>query len=203
MSRYCRRLSAACLLSLPLLACSPAEPSAEKSEVVVVPAAESPAPIPATDYDRLKLETVKSLYASFLNPDAGQAASEEPVVYQGSIDTALLSADLKRTLARDQRASQATGGIACIDYDPIVQGQDADPKEIASSLAFRLLDSGEVQVSFSNFGTANTLRYVLICRDQQCLIDDLIEDPDIADNQGSFKRRANACLDELAKEVSF
>lgn len=203
MNRYCRRLSAACLLSLPLLACSPSEPAKEQAETVVVPVAETSAPTPATDYSSLKLETVKSLYASFLNPDAGQTASEEPVAYEGPIDPALLSADFKRTLARDQRASQATGGIACVDYDPIIQGQDADPKAIASSLAFRLLDSGEVQVSFNNLGTANSLRYVLICRDKQCLIDDLIEDKGIEDNRGSFKRRTDACLDELAKESSF
>lgn len=201
MNSLCLRLLAACLCGLPLLACS--QDGRQKSgETVVVPAAETSAPTPAVDYGALKLETVKSLYAYYLNPDAARV-SEEPVAYEGPIDPALLSHDFKHILAREQRASQTMGGIACIDYSPVVQGQDADTQEIGSSLTFRLLDSGEVEVRFSNLGTANSLRYVLACQDQQCLIDDLIEDTGIEDNRGSFKRRTAACLDELAKEFAF
>lgn len=184
MTRYFYRLSAACLFGILLSACFPSEsadtaattatPPAAAAAPASAPAAAS-APTAAADDGALKLETVQHLYAAVLRDE------EAP--------PALFSADFRNTLERAGKS-----GADCLDYDPFIQGQDGDHQEIASSLKTRLLDSGEVQADFSSFGNPFSLRYVLACQNQQCLIDDILEEAGDKAGQETFKRRINACL---------
>lgn len=131
--------------------------------------------------DEAKLDLVKKLYTHYTEGDGAEEIKPEQ----------FFTPDFRAVLNRDSKAAKAEG-VACMDYDYVIQGQDFDRQEIARTIQYKLTKSGRVYVSFENFGEARVLDYVLSCNQGVCLIDDIIE-PD-----GSFKKNTVQCLDKLA-----
>ncbi len=129
------------------------------------------------DVNTQKLNMLKKIYS------AKEINSHNPYFYR------MLSPSFKNAFDKDKLLGQ--GGIACIDYNLIVQGNDYDAKKIARTAKFQVIKNGNVKVTFKNLGGKHTLYYVFSCKQNTCLIDDVIEP------SGSFKRDLNKCLSEL------
>lgn len=124
--------------------------------------------------DAQKIAIIKGLYAEY--------RKAEP-----SLNKNIFSSDFNAALAHDAKAAKADG-IACLDYDYIVQGQDYDAKEINRTLKIQAAANGRMKVSFRNFNEARSLYYVFRCDERGCVIDDIIEP------EGSFKQQLRQCL---------
>lgn len=97
--------------------------------------------------------------------------------------------DFQAMFDRDTKLAEGNG-MACLDYNMVVQGQDYDENDIQNSL--KITESnGMVRASFTNLGVPVVLHYKVVCDDYKCAIDDII------DKHGSTKQAINACLDNL------
>ncbi|MCF7520972.1 hypothetical protein L4G92_02745 [Neisseria sp. ZJ106] len=96
------------------------------------------------------------------------------------------SHDFKAVFKEDEHYAQ--GELGCIDYDVVVSGQDLNHKEIRRSLKISMLNDGNVGVSYRNLGNPANLVYVMQCRNNQCLVDDILDDG------SSFKDSIRSCI---------
>lgn len=135
-------------------------------------------------YASERLTIVQSLYDGYAN-------SPSKDIRPPSVPKNLFTQSFKELLDKDDEMSK--NGIACIDYDYIIQGQDYDEKEIAGTIKLDAQRDGRVKVTFTNFESPTTLYYVFSCEKGKCLIDDIIEPT------GSFKKGLNECLERLKK----
>lgn len=103
------------------------------------------------------------------------------------------STDLNHIFLKDGELAEKGEGIACLDYSPIIQGQDFDKQEILNTLKVTSIDNHMVRVNFENLQGNTQIDFQLKCDKNSCLIDDIIT-PEI----GSFKQTTSACLDELS-----
>ena len=131
-----------------------------------------------------KMAAVKKLYTAY-------AHSNEP-----ELDESLFSPDFRAALTHERKAAEQAGGVGCLDYDFVIQGQDVNGAQVARTLALELAAEGRVKASFRNFDEPVTLHYVLACTPAGgCLIDDIIEP------EGSFKQGLRRCLQEQFPKV--
>ena len=122
------------------------------------------------------------------------------MIHSGNIDN-LFTSDFNHALAHDEKARK--GEVACLDYDYIIQGQDFDAKEIKRTLKIKTLPNGPVEVQFNNYNSKNIIHYVLICQNNKCLIDDIIEsDETNKQPKNSFKQNLRQCLRKNFPKVS-
>lgn len=115
----------------------------------------------------------------------------------------LFSKDFNQATEHNAKAEKAADGIACLEYDYIIQGQDYDAKEIKRTLKTQVMPNGRVEVTFNNFGSKNTVHYVFSCNAQTCLIDDIIEPEELQGKpKSSFKQGLRQCLRKNFPKVS-
>lgn len=129
----------------------------------------------ATKTDTRKTELIENLYLNLED-------SHGFVYFQAT-------PDFKAMFDRDAQLAEGNG-MACLDYDMVVQGQDYNENDIQNSLNVTE-SNGMVRASFTNLGVPVVLHYKVVCDDYKCAIDDII------DKQGSTKQAINACLDKL------
>lgn len=109
------------------------------------------------------------------------------------------SAELKALLAKDEQL--AGDEIGCIDYDFVIQGQDYDAESIKKTLKIKALDKESVEAKFTNFDPA-TVIYKFACTENQCEINDLLEEDQETHKPKSFKEGLANCLVDLEKSAS-
>lgn len=132
-----------------------------------------------------KTETVKSIYQLYFT-DGGDGFMEKPEYF---------TSDFRAVLKEDE-SNTPDGEMGCIDYDPIISGQDWDAKALKRTLKLKVLPSGNVEASFRSFGQLTKVQYVMQCGPQKCLIDDvLVQFPDER-KFSSFKKTTRQCMAE-------
>ena len=62
--------------------------------------------------------------------------------------------------------------MICLEFDPVIDEQDWDAKELEKSLKISSLPNGNVLAQFANFGEKKQVEYSFIC-DKKCAIDDI------------------------------
>ena len=105
-----------------------------------------------------KEQIIKDLYAKYMiNQEPNQ-----PLL-------ALLSKDTKMLW---DKAENTDDSMICLEFDPVVDGQDWDAKELEKSLKISSLPNGNVLAQFANFGEKKQVEYNFIC-DEKCVVDDI------------------------------
>ncbi|RAZ46367.1 hypothetical protein CHL14416_05905 [Campylobacter hyointestinalis subsp. lawsonii] len=105
-----------------------------------------------------KEQIIKDLYAKYMiNQEPNQ-----PLL-------ALLSKDTKMLW---DKAENTDDDMICLEFDPVVDGQDWDAKELKKSLKISSLPNGNVLAQFANFGEKKQVEFSFIC-DEKCAIDDI------------------------------
>ncbi|OAM26619.1 MULTISPECIES: DUF3828 domain-containing protein [Eikenella] len=136
-----------------------------------------------------KLALVRSLYAPYQNGNALNAHPERH-----------FSADLKAVYQEDQRHTPE-GEVGCIDYDPVIAGQDWDRGSLKRTLEIRPLANGRIEAVFQQFPgdtSATQVQFVLQCRPNgRCLIDDIYTATP-GNRLVSFKRSVRRCMAKMA-----
>ena len=82
---------------------------------------------------------------------------------------ALLSKDTKMLW---NKAENTDDGMICLEFDPVIDGQDWDAKELEKTLKIDSLPNGNVLAQFANFGEKKQVEYNFIC-DEKCAIYDI------------------------------
>ncbi len=135
-----------------------------------------------------KTALIHKLYVPYQNGSAARARPE-----------AHFSADLQ-AVYREDKQHTPPNEVGCIDYDPIIAGQDWDQGSLNRTLQIRTLPNGRVEALFQRFPSdrsATQVQFVLQCRHTRCLIDDIYtatpENPRLL----SFKRSVRRCIAEM------
>ena len=131
-----------------------------------------------------KEQIIKDLYAKYMiNQEPNQ-----PLL-------ALLSKDTKMLW---NKAENTDDGMICLEFDPVIDGQDWDAKELKKSLKISSLPNGNVLAQFANFKEKKQVEYSFIC-DEKCTIDDLF----INNQDGRFalSETLKSCLTETQNQA--
>ena len=105
-----------------------------------------------------KEQIIKDLYTKYMiNQEPNQ-----PLL-------ALLSKDTKMLW---DKAENNDDGMICLEFDPVIDEQDWDAKELEKTLKISSLPNGNVLAQFANFGEKKQVEYNFIC-DEKCAIDDI------------------------------
>lgn len=130
------------------------------------------------------LETVRRLYAGYL-PSSIRPYSD--------IKHAL-TPEFRRILDRENRASIAMQGMACIDYDlsGLTDGDEETGNLIRHSLRITQQSSKVVRASFrqSRDHAPTVVYYKMVCNNNHCLIDDIA----YSTPNNSLRREVSTCL---------
>ena len=82
------------------------------------------------------------------------------------------SADLKELYDKD--AKEADGEVGRLDFDPFIDGQDYEIKDLVIGEPAIAGDAATVPVSFSNFGMAEKLQFSLVKEADGWKVDDVV-----------------------------
>lgn len=132
-----------------------------------------------------KEQIIKDLYAKYMT----NQEPNQPLL-------ALLSKDTKMLW---DKAENNDDGMICLEFDPVIDGQDWNAKELEKTLKISSLPNGNVLAQFANFKEKKQVEYSFIC-DEKCTIDDLF----INNQDGRFALRETlkSCLAETQNEAN-
>ena len=105
-----------------------------------------------------KEQIIKDLYTKYIT----NQEPNQPLL-------ALLSKDTKMLW---DKAENNDDGMICLEFDPVIDEQDWDAKELKKSLKISSLPNGNVLAQFANFGEKKQVEYNFIC-DEKCVVDDI------------------------------
>ena len=132
-----------------------------------------------------KEQIIKDLYAKYMiNQEPNQ-----PLL-------ALLSKDTKMLW---NKAKNTDDGMICLEFDPVIDGQDWDAKELKKSLKISSLPNGNVLAQFANFKEKKQVEFSFIC-DEKCAIDDLFINSQ--DGRFALSETLKSCLTETQNEAN-
>lgn len=119
--------------------------------------------VPAWAFDTPEA-LLKAFYAHYLVKDFDWNSFDE---------TAFRSKRLNELYARDEADSERIGGVARLDFDPYINGQDYEVTKLAIGKAATKGKSATAEVTFRNFDDAETLTYTLVDEGDGWVIDDV------------------------------
>ena len=138
-----------------------------------------------------KLALIHSLYVPYQNGNTVHAHPERH-----------FSTDLQAVYQEDKQHT-APNEVGCIDYDPIIAGQDWDQASLNRTLNIRPLANGRIEAVFQQFPgdfSATQVQFVLQCSPNgHCLVDDIYSATP-GNRLVSFKRSVRRCISEMAKQ---
>ena len=105
-----------------------------------------------------KEQIIKDLYTKYMT----NQEPNQPLL-------ALLSKDTKMLW---NKAENTDDGMICLEFDPVIDEQDWDAKELEKSLKISSLPNGNVLAQFANFKEKKQVEFSFIC-DEKCAIDDI------------------------------
>ena len=124
---------------------------------------------PAAAYDTPKA-LLEALYSPYQKgPDFD---------WQSWDETQFRSKTLNALFAKDAKES---GGLGRLDFDPYIDGQDYEISKLTIGDAALSGDTAEVVVTFSNFGTPDSVTFELVKEPDGWKVDDVVnKNPDFA-----------------------
>ena len=138
-----------------------------------------------------KLALIHSLYVPYQNGNTVHAHPERH-----------FSTDLQAVYQEDKQHT-APNEVGCIDYDPIIAGQDWDQASLNRTLNIRPLANGRIEAVFQQFPgdfSATQVQFVLQCSPNgRCLVDDIYSATP-GHRLVSFKRSVRRCIREMTNQ---
>ena len=145
----------------------------------------------ADNFRPQKLALIHSLYVPYQNGNTIHAHPERH-----------FSADLQAVYQEDKQHTPPNE-VGCIDYDPIIAGQDWDQASLNRTLNIRPLANGRIEAVFQQFPgdfSATQVQFVLQCSPNgRCLIDDIYSATP-GHRLVSFKHSVRRCISEMTKQ---
>ena len=138
-----------------------------------------------SDTQAQKEQIIKDLYAKYM-------INQEP-------NQPLLALLSKNTKMLWDKAENNDDGMICLEFDPVIDGQDWDAKELEKTLKISSLPNGNVLAQFANFGEKKQVEYNFIC-DEKCTIDDLFINSQ--DGRFALSETLKSCLTETQNEAN-
>lgn len=134
--------------------------------------------------DNQKEQMIKNLYAHYMKDDL----SNQPLL-------PLLSKETKMLWDKAEKSAIYSGDeIGCLEFDPVIDGQEWDTQSIANTLKVSSLKNGNVLAEFYSFDEKKEIEYSFICI-EKCAINDLIIKNQ--DRVTSLKDILSSCLPDV------